>query len=227
MAEEPEVIKDPILAGEGEDISFTDASKRPLPEHIFVAFRNEVQEHFEKIDTFLEVQKAQENAGMRDVALDIPKDIKVGRRTFKLHRLPAGYRVLMMQRLQQIAELVPRAESPPIEKLAELLVNKDEKAPEQLAQDLIETTRQPGLLSRIMPSVPAIFDLMLEVVQLAFQAGRGKPEFDDNGKLKEPTIDIDVLRWDCADIEGIFNDIISMNIPIFFTIQTVGKSLSV
>jgi hypothetical protein len=229
--QEPEVLNaampplfpltNPTPSGTVEDIL-----DKPVTEVFFVAFRNEVYARFAEIEKFIDIQKQQEGAKLRDTALDIPKEIKIGRKTYQLHRLPAGYRILMMQKLQKIAELIPKQEPPPIERLVECLRMKNEKTPEQLAQELLEVTRQPGLLARIAPYVPEIFDAMLEVIQLAIQAGQGKPTFE-NGVLKNPVVDLDTLRWECNDIEGIFNDIIGANIPIFFTIQSVQRTLAV
>ena len=118
--------------------------------------------------------RQQENAKIRDVALDIPKEIKVGKRKLKLHHLPIGYRQEMMTRLQKIADLVPKQEEVPVEQLAGLLKglfeSKDFDSPDELAKDLLGIVRQPGMLGNIMPNVPEIFDTMLEVIQLALQA---------------------------------------------------------
>ena len=86
---------------------------------------------------------------------------------------------------------------------------------------------RPGILAQLMPSVPRIFDLTVEVIQLALQSGHGKPEFDDKGNLKNPVIDIDTLKWECNDIEDVFGDIMKMNLPFFSIIQSVQSALAI
>jgi len=243
----PEILTNPLPPGGssippdrpyGETEEDEDVLDRPVTEVFFRAFRNEFEAKFAEIEKFLDALKQQENAKLRDTALDVPQEIKIGKKKYQLNRLPAGYRVLMINKLQQIADLIPKPEPAPVETLAQILAewnaapssaqDKDKQEPAELANQLLEATQQPGLLAQITGQSQEIFQLICQTIQLAIQAGRGKPDIDpETGAIKNAIIDLETLEWECDGIEEIFTSIIEMNLPIFFTIQSVQRSLMV
>lgn len=221
--QQPEILTDPKVSADEDD--GIDSLDRPVQEVMFIGFKNEVTERFDKIEKFIDILKDKENTQIQKSALNVPSDIEIGDNTYKLYGIPPGYRRLMLEKLQKIAELVPKPQNPTRSELADLLQDKDSQTADELAQALLESVSQPNLLSRLMPNTPTIFDLMCEVIQLAFQANEGKPKFKD-GELVNPVITIDEIMWGLSDIEGLFNKITETILPIFFTITSVQRALA-
>jgi len=219
--ESPEILDDPIIPEKDQ----MDSAKRPVTQIMFTGRMNQVDKQLKEIEEFLDVLKDKEKAHVRNTAFDVPTEIDIGDKTYQLHRLPAGYRLLMTAKLKKIAKIVPERTELPADKITKLLQQSKEKNPEELAKELLSQSRDSSWLAKVSEKEPQIFDLMLETIQLALQAP-GKPEFDDKGQLKNPKIDIETLRWHC-DLENVFNSIVNMNMAVFFTVQSVQRALAI